>query len=418
MKFLTSSLAAGLALSGMAFSQETTTQVSAPVQPASAATASEPSEAEPTKPANEREGLETANKLAAERLTAETNELRAEITRLKMERELLSEKLALESTKRQAATADELVAYETEKDKLQRTTELAKAEAERLSHELKIAQAKSAIEITELQSQITRIEKTDERSQYADSKPVYLENPLREDGMLVVSDRRIQLNGLITEQTADYVTERIHYWNNKDGKMPIFIVIDASPGGSVMAGYRILKSMESSEAPVHVVVKSLAASMAAAITTLAEESYVYPNAIVLHHQISSRSGGQINLTQQREFYEESQRWWARLASPIAEKMGISTDEFIKRMYEHSSSGDWSEFGEDACKLKWANHVITGINETSFTKSPDAGGSRPAGVPVVTAQEVDADGKVFSWLPRLSPKDVYFLYNPDGYYRAR
>ena len=50
----------------------------------------------------------------------------------------------------------------------------------------------------------------------------------------------------------------------------IFIVIDTSPRGSVMAGYRILKAMESSDAPVHVVVKSFAASMAAAITTLGE----------------------------------------------------------------------------------------------------------------------------------------------------
>ena len=35
-----------------------------------------------------------------------------------------------------------------------------------------------------------------------------------------------------------------------------------------------------------------------------------------------------------------------------------------------------------------------------------------------AEEVDADGRPFVWLPRLNPKDVYFLYNPDGYYRLR
>ena len=27
-------------------------------------------------------------------------------------------------------------------------------------------------------------------------------------------------------------------------------------------------------------------------------------------------------------------------------------------------------------------------------------------------------KPFTYLPRLNPKDVYFLYNPDGYYRMR
>lgn len=34
------------------------------------------------------------------------------------------------------------------------------------------------------------------------------------------------------------------------------------------------------------------------------------------------------------------------------------------------------------------------------------------------EEIDADGKPFTYLPRLNPKDVYFLYNPDSYYRMR
>jgi ATP-dependent Clp protease protease subunit len=176
--------------------------------------------------------------------------------------------------------------------------------------------------------------------------------------------------------------------------------------------------MESSDAPIHVVVKSFAASMAAGITTLAKESYAYPNAIILHHQISSTLFGQLNLTEQAEVVKESQRWWTRLATPVAQKMGVTTDEFIKQMYSHSSSGDWSEFGEDAQKLKWVNHIVRGIEETSFTKNPDA---VPAAQPQVVAglkEEVDPNGKPFAYLPRLTPKDVYFLYNPDSYYRMR
>jgi ATP-dependent Clp protease protease subunit len=180
--------------------------------------------------------------------------------------------------------------------------------------------------------------------------------------------------------------------------------------------------MESSDAPVHVVVKSFAASMAAAITTLARESYAYPNAVILHHQISARVTGQLNLTQQREFHQESQRWWTRLGTPIADKMGISTEEMIKRMYERSSSGDWSEFGEDAQKLKWVNHIVQGIDETSLTRNPDAPGAGAPAIatpkPAAMGVEIDPNGKPFVWLPRLEPKDVYFLYNPDGYYRMR
>ena len=371
----------------------------------------------------EQEALAITNKLEAERLTQATQEMRAEVTRLKLERELMSERTAMEDAKRKAALRKELSKIEAEKERIAQEGELAKARAEMLTNELKVAQTEAALEVTRLQGEITRIETEEKRSTYADSKPVYLKKPLREDGTLVVSDRRIPLNGIISSDTADFITNRIDYWNNKDRELPIFIIIDSSPGGSVMAGYRILKSMESSDAPVHVIVKSFAASMAAAITTLAKESYAYPNAVILHHQISARVMGQLNLTQQREFHEESQRWWARFGTPIAEKMGISTDELVKKMYARSSSGDWSEFAEDAQKLKWVNHIVQGIDETSFTRDPDAAASstksQPSAQPAVgVTEQVDAEGKPYVWLPRLQPKDVYFLYNPDSYYRTR
>jgi ATP-dependent Clp protease protease subunit len=394
-----------------------------PANPAAPAAEAAPAPANPDLEAKrkEQEALATENKLQAEILTKETNAMRAEITRLKMERELMMERQAMEAAKRQAALKDELAKLEAEKEKLAQEGELSKVRAEKLANDLKAVQTEAAIEISRLQNEIAAIETSDKREDYANSKPVYLKNPLKEDGTVVISDRRVPLNGLITTTTADFITSRIQYWNNKDRELPIFIVIDSSPGGSVMAGYRILKAMESSDAPVHVVVKSLAASMAAAITTLAEESYAYPNAVILHHQISSVMMGQLNLTQQREFHEESQRWWARLGNPIAAKMGITTDELIRKMYAHTSSGDWSEFAEDAQKLKWVNHIVQGIDETSFTKDPDA--AAPAGTPPpvrtgTLAEEIDPNGKPFAWLPRLDPKDVYFLYNPDGYYRMR
>ncbi len=387
---------------------QVTVQVTAPV-------AKDPAIDAKTK---EQEALAIDNKLEAERLIRDTNAIRSEVARLKLERELITEKLALEAAKNQSALQTELAKLGAEKSRLNEEGELSKIRAEKLTNDLKSAQTEAAIEINRLQSDIARIETTDKRSKFADAKPVFLKNPLKENGILVISDRRIPLNGLITTTTADYVTSRIQYWNNKDRELPIFLVIDASPGGSVMAGYRILKSMESSDAPVHVVVKSFAASMAAAITTLAKESYAYPNAVILHHQISSVLGGQLNLTEQREFHEESERWWQRLGTPVAQKMGITPDEFIKKMYTHSSSGDWSEFGEQAKDLKWVNHIVTGIDETSFTKDPDSVDAVSTGRPTAQAEEIDSSGKPHVWLPRLNPKDVYFIYNSDGYYRTR
>jgi ATP-dependent Clp protease protease subunit len=387
-----------------------------PAAPAPAAAPEKPAEVDPAK--QELEKLTLQNNLAAEKLKAETNDLRAEVNRLKSEKELLTERLALAAVKRQAAQEEENIKMEAERARLMREAEIAKARAEYLGNELKAVQSESGIAVGKLQNQIAAIEMETKRRSYADAKPVYLENPLKPDGTLVISDRRIALNGPIGMSTAEHITERIDFFNNADKKMPIFIVIDQSPGGSVMAGYQILKAMESSDAPVHVVVKSFAASMAAGIATLAKESYAYPNAIILHHQISATLFGQLNLTEQAEIVKESQRWWTRLATPVATKMGITTDEFIKRMYAHSTSGDWSEFGEEAQKLKWVNHVIQGVEETSLTRNPDSAPATTAAAEMKLKEELDANGKPVSYLPRLTPKDVYFLYNPDGYYRLR
>jgi ATP-dependent Clp protease protease subunit len=369
-------------------------------------------------PAGDAARLESLNKLAAEKLTQETSALRAEISKLKLERELITEKLALEAAKRQEAVKGAVAESEMEIARLTREAELSRIRSEKLAADLKSVQSETALELSRLQGEIQTIETRDKRESFADSDPQYLKNPLREDGVLVISDRRIPLNGMIVGATADYVTSRIDFWNNRDRELPIFIVIDDCPGGSVMAGYRILKAMEASDAPVHVVVKSFAASMAACITTLAEESYAYPNAVILHHQISSQIAfARLNLTQQKEFFQESNRWWERLAAPVAKKMGITTDEFIEKMYARSTSGDWTEFADKAKELKWVNHIVEGIVESSITQNPDAA-KEAAPKKEALVEEIDADGKPFTYLPRLNPKDVYFLYNPDGYYRMR
>ena len=55
---------------------------------------------------------------------------------------------------------------------------------------------------------------------------------------------------------------------------------------------------------------------------MAQYSYVYPDALILHHQISSRSAG--TLVQQREQLTELEEWWRRLAGPIIKKLKIKT----------------------------------------------------------------------------------------------
>jgi ATP-dependent Clp protease protease subunit len=266
---------------------------------------------------------------------------------------------------------------------------------------------------------------TEARTWAAGKQPNYLKEPLVGQ-KLIISDRRIALNGVVTPKTAEDIADRINYFNNRDPEAPIFIVIDDCPGGSVMAGYKILRAMHGSRAPVYTVVKSFAASLAACITTCATKSYAYPNAIILHHQLSSAAFG--NLTQQRETVQELEEWWRRLADPIAAKMGITRDEFIKRMYAASSTGDWSEFADDAQKLKWVDVIVDEIEETATLRHPDTVAA-PTAAPsrfIIPSQpghsEViegkDERGKPIALLPRLNPLDAYWLYSPDGYFRVQ
>lgn len=406
-----------------------------PAAPAPAPTAEE-AYAESLRKELARLGLER------DKLTAENN-----IAKAKLEKELADrrsdlerEKLRLDEQKQKEETliSDErrklegqLLALRLENERLVLESSVAKAKADIQQTEQRMKEAQARAEIAALQAGMERQDVELTANNYTNTKALRLENPHQGD-TLIISDRRIALNGPISSETADYVSSRLNYFNNKDASLPIFIVIDNSPGGSVMAGYNILKSMESSQAPVYVVVKSFAASMAACITTCADKSFAYPNAVILHHQISSGSFG--NLTLQRENLAEIEEWWRRLSEPVAKKMGLSTEDFIKRMYQKASSGDWSEFGDKAGELKWVDHVVKEIRETALVKNPDA--ARPTapaapGMPLPRPQTglesslssqppgpeaVDDKGQPYMRLPRLAPKDFYYLYNPDGYYR--
>jgi ATP-dependent Clp protease protease subunit len=394
----------------------------------------------------ERDRLQLESSLRDEKLRQELATSQAELTRLKTESDLLKAKadqvlvekkiaidaakvemealnsgIALENARKQAATQAELIDLRAARDRAEIEAELATAELTKRQSAFKKTELEWNMKTTELRAKLAQREKEEEADSYAEDKPVYMKNPVTTDGELVLTDRRIPLNGLISAATADFVCSRIDYFNNKNREWPIFIVIDDSPGGSVMAGNKILESMSSSAAPVYVVVKSFAASMAATIATLAPRSYAYPNAVILHHQISNGMMG--NLTEQREGLKNLEQWWKRMATPIAAKMGISPDEFVKQMYAHTATGDWQEFADDAVKLHWIDVVVGRCRETAWRKNPDSSttsnGQQVAAADHTAAstEKVDAKGRTYMVLPHLNPVDCYYLYNADGYYRT-
>jgi ATP-dependent Clp protease protease subunit len=394
------------------------TKAAPPRSPAHTAAARDP---EVVKLEKDKQLLILKNTMEEERLRDENSEMLLELQRLRWEKELLLEQIEIEQLKKEIAEQDAYNKHIDTLEKLTRESELASARETRLISELSSQRTQWELKNAKLQAEIDAIAVKEHHDAYANKDPVYLENPIAEDGTLVISDRRITLDGPIMHETANHITDRINYYNNKDNKLPIFLVIDSSPGGSAMAGNKIMRAIDASEAPIYVVVKSFAASMAAIITTTAERSYAYPNAIIMHHQpIATIFLASLNLTEQKEFYENSKKWWDIMMGPVAEKMGITKDELIEQMYENASDGDWTEFATEAQKLKWVDHLVENIHETDILIDPDVLAQQEnAQQESLHPQEIlTAEGRMVMYLPRLSPKDPYFIYNPDNYYQVR
>jgi len=365
-----------------------------------------------------RDRADQMTELSDLNLNNELQESRKKIEHAEMQMELI--KLNLEMKLREARSQSELSKMRIEISKLKAERELGAAKAQ-ASH------AKYDGEIAEMSAQAKFIDHKNQWQKLVTSGVTYREKPYQ-DGVLHISDRRIRLNYTIIRGTADYVTERIHYYNNKSIEHPIFIVIDGCYGGSVMEGYRILQAMENSKAPIYVVVKQFAYSMAAIITTVAERSFAYPNAIILHHQLSAGMWG--NLTDQKEQLETLQEWSSRIMGPVVKKLGLTEKEFIDQMYKNNSRGDWEEFADSAQKIKWVNHIVNEIREDGIVRKPSEETSKPSPLPLSEGSDGkahafsasshhehrDAEGRRYVTLPRLNPFDFYYIYNPDNYFR--
>jgi len=365
--------------------------------------------------------------LETERLTAQAAQRAAEAALAQAVAEEALAELKQQTAKLQAESA--LASAELERQQVTRQERAAELEAKiaalqlqqqqlTLEHDLAMqemlneqARIQASLDTLALQLDL-RSQKEDWHNETNANVPHPLDPVI--DGTLHISDRRVELDLLIIEGMGQHIAERIDFFNNQSTEQPIFLVIDECLGGSVMEGWRIMQSIESSEAPVYVVVKSMAASMAAIITSQAEHSYAFPNALIMHHEMQSGATG--STTELEEELEETRLWEQRTLGPIAEKMGITVEEFRKQMYEHNSAGAWEVFADAALELKWVNNVVTEIREEGVIKKPE--GELESWWDDWFIFGKDENGKEYALLPRLNPRDVYYMYNPDNYYRRR
>ena len=421
---------------------EKTSPAPQPASVAENARRDSPPPARSAKPATANAGDDAAIKALGEeieKIQLEKSAIDAELALAVAQRDMELLPLRLEKTELDAARAaratqfaQKFAALEEERARLERELSLSK-----MRHDAKLREKQVCLATLEADNREVLLEIASVKAKYENpaeivakrrelasvavsAQPKYLKEPFV-DGTLYVSDRRIEFDGPVTAESAARVCNQINFFNNKSTEYPIFIVITNSPGGSVSSGYQIQKAMQSSRAPVYVLVKGMAASMAAVIATTAERSYCFANTMILHHQISSQTP-RANLTILQESIRESKKWYKIFAEPVAQKMGITLDEFTKQMYEHNSEGNWTEYGENAVKCKWIDQLVDRVEETAVVAvNPDnsAGVSGIAPWRRGEVEKTDNDGRRYVELPPLSnPLDCWWLYDKSGYYRAR
>lgn len=378
--------------------------------------------------------------------------VRKAVEALKQEKSLLEARIALAETKRRKEffpAAEERAKLEAEramlavresakdaeaeagKAGLERELALATSDANAqlaettarlraLESEARLIKARNESEQTAVSTRLAVLKAREEARRAVEAKIEYPLDPLK-DGVLSISDRRIPFNGVVSEDLADFVCARLDFYNNADATKPVFIVIDSSPGGSVMAGYRILNAMKSSRAPVYVVVKQYAASMAALTTTSAVRSFVYPGTIILHHQMSTGFFGNMRgLSENMAFANDL---FERIFRPVYTKIGYADSKsFVDDMYKNFNSGDWLVFGTEAVRMKWATDVVTQMRETSVRENTPAdavGGATGSYISQGCEMKRDENGKAYYRLPLLTaPGDAWDLYDPQGVFRTR
>lgn len=109
----------------------------------------------------------------------------------------------------------------------------------------------------------------------------------------LLNDRVIMITEPIDDHMMGVIVSQLLYLEAEDSQEPIHIYI-SSPGGSVMAGFAILDTMQLISAPVHTYAMGMVASMAAVLFTCGEKGhrYILPNAEIMIHQPLGGTSGQ------------------------------------------------------------------------------------------------------------------------------
>ena len=132
----------------------------------------------------------------------------------------------------------------------------------------------------------------------------------------------------------------------------ITIYID-SPGGECQPGFGLISVMMMSKTPIRTVVTGSACSMALPIFLAGSERIIYPEGVVMYHQLMSYSAGYSKLTETEEVARHAGRTQDRIDKFISKRCRITIDQM--RHYQ-SIKEDWYIEAKESVKLGIAHKI--------------------------------------------------------------
>lgn len=160
--------------------------------------------------------------------------------------------------------------------------------------------------------------------------------------------RTVIIKGPIRDENIDQVVE---YMTNleENSAEPIYVLID-SPGGSILAGERLISAMESAKGPVYTVCTGLCASMAAVLHAYGTKRYAQNRAILMYHDAAGGFEG--NFARMKSQFTLVQRKVDKVDEYICYRAHIDCKEFRNKKLNET----WLD-AEDAMSMGFVDAVV-------------------------------------------------------------
>jgi len=169
----------------------------------------------------------------------------------------------------------------------------------------------------------------------------------------LMSERKVFLEGAITQEVACEFVHKIMFLTYEDRKRPIDVLIN-SPGGEITAGLLIYDTIQTSRTPIRTFCIGEAYSMAAILMASGKHGrYILPNSMMMLHEPLVGAPISGNSSSIHSISESLLKTKQMMKAILAKHTGKTEDEIEKEMsYDHFYTA------KEAVSARLADNVIT------------------------------------------------------------